>query len=83
MTDTLAHARVPLHFRKQDAPVLLAHARWCEANGVEKDDTTLFVLAAKAANDEEPLVVACTSRDEVERIADLFTRLGIERPSIG
>lgn len=45
-------------------------------------DVSLFDKAAESAEQDEPLVVRCSSRDEVEQMAQLFSDLGIERPAI-
>ena len=80
MTD---HLVIPLRFRKADARVLRNHAVWCAANGIDEADVGLYDQAADAAANGEPLMVLCNHKQEVELMADLFTRLGIKRPIVG
>jgi hypothetical protein len=45
-------------------------------------DIGLFEKAADSAIEGEPLQVRCSSRAEIELIADGFTRWGVRRPEI-
>lgn len=78
-TNTLT---IGLRFHRRDAGTLLRCAQWMEANGQQREDITLFALAAKAANDDEPLVVHCGTPDEAERMAAGFVLHGVTRPAI-
>ena len=53
-----------------------------EAQRHGQGDVGLYFKAAESAEIGEPLVVKCSSRDEVERMAALFATLGIKRPAI-
>lgn len=79
MSDELA---IGLRFDRRDALRLLHIGQRMQAEGLQREDITLFALAAKAANDGEPLVVHCTTPDEAQRMADAFVVHGISRPAV-
>ena len=73
---------VGLRFRRQDADALrlIAHrVRTADLHGL---DVTTFEQAALAAEIGEPLQVVCTDATEAVVMAELFARLGVERPTV-
>ena len=73
---------VPLRWGKTDAKRLYQRALFFEANGAGQEDLSLWVAAAKAANEAEPLLLECADRDELEQVVEGFGKWGV-RPSIG
>lgn len=45
-------------------------------------DISLFDKAAESAEQGEPLIVRCSSREEVEQMAHGFVIWGVRRPAI-
>lgn len=45
-------------------------------------DISLFDKAAQSATQSEPLIVLCSHPQEAERMAQGFTRWGLQRPAI-
>lgn len=79
---TTSTLTIGLRFRQRDAGTLLRCAQWMEANGLQREDITLFALAAKAANDGDPLVVHCGDINEAEQMAAGFVLHGVTRPAL-
>lgn len=80
--DVARQMQIGLRFRRGQARVLRAVAQRLASNGIKGEHIELFDKAADAAESGEPLVVYCTSRDEVVMMADGFTQFGLARPVI-
>jgi hypothetical protein len=74
--------KVGLRFGAAEAPLLRNIADQLRAERRPFTDISLFDKAAESAEQDEPLIVVCSSPLEAERIAHGFTRWGIERPAI-
>jgi hypothetical protein len=79
VTDTLM---LGLRFPRSQARLLHNIATDLRAMRPIGVDISLFDKAAESATEGEPLVVRCTTRDEVERMAHGFTLWGVQRPAI-
>lgn len=78
--DVAEHLTFGLRFNRASARTLRNLAE--QAKGHGQGDVGLYFKAAESTEIGEPLVVKCESRDEVELMAALFTRLGVKRPAI-
>jgi hypothetical protein len=72
--------RLGLRFLPSQATKLREIADQCA--GLVTVDASLYTNAADATDRNEPLIVFCSSREEIEGMAYGFARLGIERPVI-
>lgn len=68
-----------LRFHASDAPLLRAIAELGRRSG---DDAGVFARAAESAEVGDPLIVRCSTRAELEHIADRIQSYGIARPAI-
>lgn len=68
-----------LRFDRRDAHVLRAIA---QLGGHGGDDRGAFARAAESAEVGDPLIVRCTSREELEHLADRIQAYGLNRPAI-
>jgi hypothetical protein len=83
VTDLTAPALVMgLRFRKSQRQTLRNVADYLHATKPPGVDISLFEKAAESAEEEEPLLVHCDSRAEVEAMAAWFVRIGVAEPSI-
>lgn len=73
--------RLGLRFARSQIRVLRNIRDWAKANRVP-GDLSLYDKAIESTEDNEPLVVMCDSRDEVEEMAAMFVNLGCKRPAI-
>ena len=76
--DTL---KVGLRFKRAAALLLRTLEQRVRLGEIQGDAST-FEQAAIAAETGEPLVVTCTSHDEILIMAALYVRLGLDQPEI-
>ncbi len=73
---------VGLRFRRRDADALRDIAQRIRSADLQGLDVSTFEQAALAADLGEPLQVICSHPDEAIAMAELYSRLGVERPSV-
>lgn len=76
------HLQYGLRFNRAQARVLRNLHDRVVGEGLSEHDAGLYLLAAQSCEQGEPLVVKCSSRDEVEEMAAVFARLGVRRPTV-
>lgn len=69
-----------LRWPRSQARVLLNISEEAARHG--QGDVSLYLRAAESVADNEPLVVHCEGRAEIEQMAALFVALGVRRPAI-
>lgn len=73
--------RLGLRFARSQIRTLRNIRDWAKANDVP-GDLSLYDKAIESTEDNEPLVIQCDNRDEVEQMAAAFVTLGVKRPAI-
>jgi hypothetical protein len=73
--------KLGLRFSRSQIRTLRNIRDWAKANDVP-GDLSLYDKAIESVEDNEPLVVICDDRAEVEQMAAAFVNLGVKRPAI-
>lgn len=74
--------RLGLRFDHRDTAPLRSIAEQMKSERRAEQDIGLFEKAAESAEQNEPLIVECSSKREIERMAQGFTYWGVARPAI-